>query len=150
TFDTLASYSDRGRRQIMKPILTAFAFLVAGAFLACAEDSGKLEVQIHYKGSGTVDSSHKIFVALWENENFDGGPPSEVKSVTSKDGVVTFPDLQKTPLYVSSAYDPTGNWDAASPPPSGTSIATPRKAPPKSDPITITPGKTAKVEVTFD
>ena len=123
---------------------------MACAFLASAQDGGTLRVQVRYRGSGAVDSAHKIFVALWESDDFNSAPPSEVKSLASKDGTVTFADVKKTPVFVSAAFDPSGQWDAASPPPSGSSLGMYSKKPPKPEPIPIKPGASAKVTLTFD
>jgi hypothetical protein len=135
---------------MLRRLLTMCGGLLVGALVASAQQGLTLQVQIHYTGAGTVDSAHKIFVALWESEDLEGGPPSDVKSATSKDGTVTFDDVKKTPAFVSAAYDPSGNWDASGPPPSGASLGMYSKAPPKPDPIPLTPGKPAKVTITFD
>jgi len=132
--------------------------VMCGALLLCAlmisaQQGLTLQVQLHYTGSGTVDDTHKIYVALWDSASFTdsgGGPPVDIKAAASKNGTVTFTDVQKVPAYVSAAYDPTGHWDAQSPPPSGSSLGIYTKTPPKPEPINITPGKAAKVTITFD
>jgi Ca2+-binding RTX toxin-like protein len=126
--------------------------LLLSALTISAQQGLTLQVQLHYTGSGTVDETHKIFVALWDSAGFtgDSAPPVDVKAATSKNGSVTFTDVKKVPAYVSAAYDPTGKWDAQSPPPSGSSLGMYSKAPPKPEPINITPGKAAKVTITFD
>ena len=58
--------------------------------------------------------------------------------------------MQAAPAYVSTAYDPTGKWDAQSSPPSGSSLEMYGSKPPTPEPINVEPGKTAKVELTFD
>ena len=131
-------------------LLVTSGVLVTCALVASAQQGGTLEVQVHYKGSGTVDSTHKVFVALWESDDFNGGPPSDVQSVSSKDGIARFSDVRKTPVFVSAAYDPSGKWDASSPPPSGSSIGMYSKEPPKPEPIPIKAGEVAKVTLTFD
>jgi hypothetical protein len=133
----------------MKQLSVLFGFLV-GASIAPAQQGLALQVQLHYTGSGTLDATHKIFVALWDSADFNSGPPAEVKSATSKNGMVTFSDVKKVPVYVSAAYDPSGHWDASGPPPAGASLGVYSKAPPKPDPIAITPGKVTKVTVSFD
>ena len=130
-------------------VLSGVLFLSAA--IAPAQQDLTLQVQLQYKGSGTVDATHKIFVALWDSADFGGAPPADVKSATSKNGVVTFSNVKKVPAYVSTAYDPTGNWDGASgPPPTGSSLGMYSKAPPKPDPIAIAPGKVAKLTISFD
>ena len=138
----------------MKRLPAIFGVLLSGAVMASAQSGLTLEVQLHYTGAGTVDGTHKIFVALWDSPGFpdgSGGPPVAVKSATSKNGIVTFSDVQTAPAYVSAAYDPSGNWDGQSgPPPKGASLGMHSKAPPKPDPINIEPRKTAKATISFD
>jgi hypothetical protein len=125
--------------------------LFFSAAIAPAQQDLTLQVQLQYKGTGTVDATHKIYVAIWDSADFGSAPPTDVKSATLKNGVVTFTNLKKTPAYVSAAYDPTGHWDGASgPPPTGSSLGMYSKAPPTPDPIAITPGKIAKVTISFD
>jgi hypothetical protein len=140
----------------MKRLSGMCAVLLLGALITPAQRDLALQVQLHYTGSGTVDKTHKIFVALWDSPGFmdNSAPPVAVKSATSKDGTVTLSDVQKVPAYVSTAYDPTGQWDAQDPdagtPPSGSSLGMHSKTPPKSDPINITPGTPAKITISFD
>jgi hypothetical protein len=127
--------------------------LLFGAVIASAQSGGTVQVQLHYTGSGTVDADHKIYVALWDSAAFTGdggGPPMAVQAATSKNGMVTFTDIQKTPVYASAAYDPTGAWDAQSPPPKGSSLGMHGKTPPTPDPIEVVPGKVAKATISFD
>jgi hypothetical protein len=124
-------------------------------FAACAvaqtsADKRTIQVEISYTGSGTVNASHRIHVALWDSADLSGGPPTAVESLDSKKGTVTFSNVQKVPAYVSAAYDPTGGWDAQSPPPSGSSLGMYSKNPPNPQPIDVAPGKTVKVSITFD
>ena len=110
------------------------AFLLA-TVLAVAEAGRTIQVDIAYTGSGTVDASHKIYVALWDSADFDGGPPVDIQALDSKTGTVTFTNVQKSPAYVSAAYDPTGKWETQSPPPSGSSLGMYGNKPPSPDPI---------------
>jgi hypothetical protein len=127
-------------------LFVLFAICAAGQTNA---EKRILEVEINYTGLGTVNASHKIYVAVWNSPDLSGGPPIAVKSLDSKKGTVTFSDVQ-TPAYVSTAYDPTGNWDAQSPPPSGSSLGMYSKNPPNLQPIDVAAGKTTKVSITFD
>ena len=124
-------------------------------FATCAvaqtnADKRTIQVEINYTGSGMVNGSHKIHVALWDAADFSGGPPTAVESLDSKKGTVTFSNVQKVPAYVSAAYDPTGSWDALSPPPSGSSLGMYSRNPPNPQPIDVARGKTVKVSITFD
>ncbi len=114
----------------------------------------KLEVQVSYTGSGAVDESHKVYVVLWDNPDFikaeTGPPPIDLKGVSSKSAAVQFDDVQKSPVYVSMVYDPSGKWDAASHPPAGSSLGVYAKEPGTPAPVPLEPGKTARISATFD
>ena len=135
-------------------------FLISGAafvsvLTAGAQTAGsKLEVQVSYTGSGTVDESHKVYVVLWDTPDFvkgdAGGPPIAMKGVTSKSDVAQFSDVPKSPVYVSMVYDPSGKWDGASTPPAGASLGLYAKEPGTPAPVQLEPGKTTKISAAFD
>jgi hypothetical protein len=127
-----------------------FLLVVAGAGAQTSAERRAIQVEINYTGAGTVDATHKIYVALWESANASGGPPVAVQSLDSKKGTVTFSMVQKVPAFVSAAYDPTGAWNAQSPPPSGSSLGMYSKNPPNPEPIDVAPGQTVKVSITFN
>jgi hypothetical protein len=113
-----------------------------------------LQVHVSYAGSGTVDDAHKLYVALWDTPDFvkdaSGTMPIALKFVTAKSGVVEFADLDKNPVYVSMAFDPTGKWDAQSELPSGTSLGLYSTEPGVPAPVQLGQGKTTKIEATLD
>ncbi len=131
-------------------LCVTLAALVVATVFAVAQTGRTIQAHIAYTGSGTVNVNHKIYVALWHSADLSGGPPVAVKSLESKSGTVTFTDVQKVPAYVSAAYDPTGKWDAQSPPPSGSSVGVYSTNPPTPTPIEVEQGKTAKVKMAFD
>jgi hypothetical protein len=134
--------------------MTRYLYFVLGTLLvtafAVAQAGRTIQVDINYTGSGTVDGSHKIYVALWDSADFDSGPPVDVQPLDSKTGTVTFKNVQTVPAFVSTAYDPSGKWDAQSPPPPGSSLGMYSTKPPTPDPIQVEEGKTAKVKLTFN
>lgn len=138
------------RQFMVKRARVTLAAVVISTVLGIAQTSRSIEVNITYAGSGTVDASHKVYIALWDSPNFSGAPPIAVKPLDSKSGTVMFADVQKVPAYVSAAYDPTGKWDAQSPPPSGSSVGMYSSNPPTPDPIDVAPGKTGRVKLRFD
>ena len=125
------------------------ASLLTAAF-ALAQAGRTIEVNVVYTGAGKVDANHKIYVALWNSPDTQAGPPVDVQSVDSKTGTAVFKNVQTVPAYVSAAFDPTGKWDAQSPPPSGSSLGMHSSKPPKPDPIDVAPGKTTTIKLTFN
>ena len=133
--------------------LLGLSLSMAQANSAEKKTGSTIEVRVNYSGSGTVDEKHQIFVVLWDSSNFvepnNNTIPIAVQSTASKNGIVTFSDVQARPAFVSAAYDPSGNWDAHSAPPSGTSLGLYSKTG-KPEPIDTEPGKTTKIELKFD
>jgi len=133
-----------------------YGLFLLGSVIAAAKarpDGRTIQVDVRYTGAGTVNASHKIYVALWDDPGFaspGGDPPVAVQPLDSASGTVTFSNVQKVPAYISVAYDPTGSWDAQSPPPSGTSLGMYTTNPPKPEPISVDSGKTVKITLTFD
>lgn len=132
-----------------------FGFLLSSPQIMVCQESNAgstLQVRLNYSGTGTVDEQHKIYVALWDSPDFvkSDMPPFATQPVSSKNGVVTFNNVQKTPVYVSTAYDPSGHWDAQSSPPDGSSLGLYTKTPGQPAPVDLKPGKTTKIELAFD
>ena len=115
--------------------------------------SYKLRVHAKYTGTGAVDEKHKVYVVLWDSPDFvkgGGVTPVAIQSITTKDGTVTFDDVKKTPAYVSSVYDPSGQWDAQSAPPEGSSLGLYSKTPQSPEAVELQPDKTTTIHLTFD
>jgi uncharacterized protein (DUF2141 family) len=116
---------------------------------AAAQQTGKLQVTVQYKGAGTVDKTHQIFVWVFDTPDItENSVPIATDQATSNGATLSFSGLPKT-VYLAAAFNEKGNFDGTQgPPPSGT-------------PITIyggmgtatgvpTGGDEAKVTVTFD
>jgi hypothetical protein len=118
-----------------------------------ANTTFQLKVTVHYSGAGSVDEQYKIYVVLWDSAMFvkgSGMAPAAVQSTSSKDGTLTFDDVKKSPVYVSAAYDPSGQWSAQSPPPDGSSLGVYSKTPGTPEPIGLKAGRTTSIELPFD
>ena len=134
-------------------LLCAVCALQSGQAQDKAAAHGTLKVKIHYKGSGSVDEQHKILVFLFDTPTFlhgGGAIPFAMMSLNSADGAVTFSDVAKSPVYVSTVYDPKGAYDGQAAPPAGSSLGIYSKEPGEPVPLNVEPGKTASVELTFD
>lgn len=132
-------------------------FSVGAIQLSHAQDKssskGTLQVKLNYTGSGRVDDKHKIVVFLFDSADFvrGGAAPFASISAASKDGAVTFNDVGKSPVYVGTVYDPSGQYDGQTgPPPSGSSMGIYKKTQGEPAPLTIEAGKTVTVDVPFD
>lgn len=124
----------------------------SGAFAQASDAPSSLKVRANYSGAGTVDATHKVWVVLWDTPDFIKGSamPVATQSSSSKNAVVTFADVKKTPAYISTVYDSSGQWEAQSAPPEGSSLGIYSKDPGTPEPINLEPGKTTKIEFTFD
>lgn len=139
-----------------KYVFIALGLFLIAALVALSQEGGSrtLRVTAQYTGSGTVDSTHPVAIAIWNSPSFvseNTSMPIAVKVSKTKDGVVAFSDVSASPIYVSAAYDPSGKWDGTSgPPPTGSSLGMYSKEPGKPEPVAIEPGKTANVKFSFD
>jgi hypothetical protein len=131
-----------------------FLMAAGASALAAQTEGGTLLVQVEYSGTGTVDESHKIFVALWDTPDFVKGSdvmPLGIKAISSKSAAVQFDAVQKSPVYIGMIYDPSGKWDPQSgPPPAGSSAGIYSTEPGTPAPIEVKPGKTTKITAKLD
>jgi hypothetical protein len=144
-----------------------YLFLALGlAILGCAAAQDKapakapdkapaprtLKVKLNYTGSGTVDDKHKIIVFLFDSPDFMQGNamPIGAQQASAKNETVTFPDLASSPVYVTAVFDPSGQYEGMSAPPSGSSMGLYSKTPGTPEPVKIEPGETVTVELPFD
>jgi hypothetical protein len=138
-------------------LTSSFLSLLSARGPQFGETSGStLQIQLTYSGSGTIDQNHPILVVLWDSPDFvkPGSsavkPPIAEQRFTSKSGIINFDHVKKSPVYVSCAYDTTGNWKGGSEPPAGSSLGLYSKEPGKPSPIGLRHGKTTKVSFTLD
>jgi len=117
-----------------------------------ASGSRTLKVKLNYTGSGTVDDKHQIVVFVFDSPDFMQGNAMPVgsQSTPSKKGGVTFSDVASSPVYLTAVFDPAGQYDGMSAPPSGSSLGLYSKTPGTPEPIKIEPGETVEVELAFD
>jgi hypothetical protein len=145
------------RRLFMLFGATGLSFLAAFAQNSsdATHKGGTLQVHVSYSGAGAVDQSHKIYVALWDSPDFvkpsgGGSRPFAVASLSSKTGTVNFEDVEKNPVYVSMAYDPSGNWKGDTEPPIGTVLGLYSKEPGTPAPVQLESGKVTKITAKLD
>ena len=116
----------------VKKWLTALAgLLLAGSVsvgttgpAATASDAGNLKVTVDYKGPGTVDKTHQLFVWVFDTPDIsESSTPVATDVVTANGGSARFSGLPET-VYLAAAYNEKGDsYDQAQgPPPPGTPI----------------------------
>ena len=129
--------------------IVALGLVALAAPAMIAQESGQLKVTVSYKGAGTVDASHEIYLWVFDNPNIGTDSiPVATEVITANGATASFTGLPKE-VYLAAALDEKGDYDGTSgPPPPGT-------------PITIygemgaakgvaTGGADAAVTVTFD
>ena len=91
----------------------------AGARVA----AGSVKVTINYKGKGTVDSTHRVFVWLFNSPDIGPGsiPVAEL-TVDHNGGVALFEGVVDQRVWIAVAYDEHGVMMGEAPPPSGTPV----------------------------
>lgn len=110
--------------------------------------AGTVKVTVNYKGSGTVDGSHRVWIWLFSSP--DIGPasmPIAQMSVEKNGDTATF-DVGDDRVWIAVAYDEKGVMTGNEPPPSGTPIGI--YASSAGAPEAVTPGARGAVTVTFD
>jgi hypothetical protein len=115
-----------------------------------AQEQGGVSVTVQYKGKGTVDASHRLWVWLFDNPNI--GPdsiPIGEQSVDTNGGTVTFPSVSATRVYVAVAYDERGGFVGQAPPPAGSPVALYGQTGPDAQPQPVSPGANGKVTISF-
>jgi len=90
---------------------------------AAAPEEGRLKVTVNYKGPGTVDQTHQIFVWVFDTPDInESSTPLAIDTITANGGSVSFTGLPKT-VYLAAAFNEKGDYDGTQgPPPSGTPV----------------------------
>jgi hypothetical protein len=99
------------------------AALLTAAPLAAAAAAGSVKVTVHYKGKGTVDASHKLWVWVFDTPNIGAGAmPLGQVALDKNDVEAVFNDVTADKVWIAVAYDESGIMTGDAPPPSGTPI----------------------------
>ena len=125
--------------------LTTAVAVSAGSRVA----AGSVKVTINYKGKGTVDASHRVFVWLFSSPDIGPGaiPVAEL-TVDKNGGTATFEGVVDGRVWIAVAYDENGVMTGAAPPPSGTPVAVYVGS--DGVPQAVVPGDSTAAVLTFD
>jgi hypothetical protein len=145
----------------MKNVLTvAFTALLAAtvaqpggalnaAPIATHVTAGTVKVTVTYKGKGSVDSSHQLWVWLFDTPNIGpGAMPIAQLSLTKNGTDAVFEGVAGDKVYVAVAFDETGVMVGEGPPPTGSPVGVLMGA--DGTPRSVTPGDKAGTTLTFD
>jgi hypothetical protein len=116
---------------------------------ALVKAAGTVTVTLTYKGKGTVDGSHRIWVWLFTSP--DLGPnsmPIAELSVDSNGGEATFEGISAERVWIAAAFDEQGVMSGNAPPPSGIPVGVYMGS--DGAPKSVVPGDAATAVLTFD
>jgi len=135
-------------------LLTAAVLQPSGALSAASSathvTAGTVKVTVTYKGkAGTVDSSHQLWVWLFDTPNIGpGAMPIAQLSLTKNGTEALFDGIAGDKVYVAVAFDEKGVMVGEGPPPTGSPIGILMGA--DGMPTGITPGDKGVATLTFD
>ena len=116
---------------------------------ALAKAAGTVKVTLNYKGKGTVDGSHRIWVWLFTTPDIGpGAMPIAELTVDKNGGVISFDGISAERVWIAAAFDEQGVMSGNAPPPSGTPIGVYIGA--DGVPKGVEPGDKAAAVLTFD
>ena len=116
--------------------------------LAASVAAGTVKVTVHYKGKGTVDASHKLWVWVFDTPDIGPGSIPIGEMSLDKNGATATFDAPADKVWIAVAYDQSGTMTGQAPPPSGTPIGIYASA--TGAPEAVATGGKTPVVVTFD
>jgi len=113
---------------------------------AAVNAAGTVKVTIHYKGKGTVDAKHKVWVWLFDSPDIGpGSMPIAELSIDANGNVATFDGVDAARVWIAVAYDESGTMSGSAPPTPGSPIGillgkdgAPRSVVPGEDALVLT------------
>lgn len=124
--------------------LTTAVAASAGARVA----AGTVKVTVNYKGKGTVDATHRVWVWLFTSPDIGPGsmPIAEI-SISANGELATFDGIDAERVWIAAAFDESGTMNGSAPPPSGSPVGL--FAGSDGAPKSVVPGEPV-VTMTFD
>ena len=131
-------------------LATACASMLASQGTTLAQETkagaSDVAVTVTYKGAGTVDREHEIWVFLFDTPDLGAGSrPIATMALDKSGATATFKEVQTSPVFVAVAFDERGNYDGKlGPPPPGTPVAAYRIKDAKTS-SPVKPGESIKI-----
>jgi len=111
-------------------------------------DAGTVNVTVNYKGSGTVDGSHRVWVWLFDSPDIGAGSMPLAELSVDKNGATATFEVGVDRVWIAVAFDEQGVMSGNAPPVPGSPIGI--YASSTGAPEAVTPGAKGAVTVTFD
>src|SRR5688500_15927904 len=117
--------------------------------LAADVIAGTVKVTVNYKGKGTVDASHKLWVYVFDTPNIGPGAMPIDQIALDKNGAdAVFENVAGDKVYIAVAFDESGAMMGDGPPPSGSPIGILMGS--DGTPSAVTPGAKTGAVLIFD
>jgi hypothetical protein len=111
--------------------------------------AGTVKVTVNYKGKGTVDATHKLWVWIFDTPNIGAGTmPIDQIALDANGTDAVFNNVAPAQVWIAVAFDESGLMTGNEPPPTGSPISVYMAA--GAGPSPVTPGDNAVVSLTFD
>ena len=99
--------------------LTTAVAASAGARVA----AGTVKVTVNYKGKGTVDATHRVWVWLFTSPDIGpGSMPIAELSIGANGELAAFDGIDAERVWIAVAFDESGTMSGSAPPPSGSPV----------------------------
>lgn len=134
---------------MLTTILVQPSGLLRAAELNAQAPATTVKVTVHYKGQGTVDASHKLWVWIFDTPNIGpGSMPIDQLALDKNGAEAVFNGVSLGKVFVAVAFDQSGGMTGDAPPPSGSPIAIWMGK--DGAPMAVTPGAAGSIVLTFD
>lgn len=110
--------------------------------------AGAVKVTVNYKGGGTVDGSHRVWVWLFSSPDIGPGSMPLAQMSVEKNGETATFEVGDDRVWIAVAFDEKGVMAGNEPPPSGSPIGI--YAAGTGAPEAVSPGPKGAVVMTFD
>jgi hypothetical protein len=110
-------------------------------------NAGSVKVTVNYKGKGTVDAAHKVWVYVFDSPDIGAGSVPIDMTTLDKNGTVASFEVGSNQVWIAVAFDEKGIMNGDGPPPTGSPIGILML---DGKPQPVTPGEKGTVTLTFD
>jgi len=134
---------------ILLTVATLAQAPAAASSLDATFQAGEVNVTVNYTGKGEVDSTHRLWIWLFDSPNIGpGAQPISEMSLSKNGDLATFKAVSAPQVWIAVAYDEKGGFAGSAPPPTGSPVTIYGTEPGAL--TAVVPGDKAAVTVTFN